>query len=212
MHGIVKKAAGISRPRVEGARESQILDAALELLAKVGYDRLTMDAVAKQAKASKATLYRRWISKSALVVDALLATTDALQVPAVDTGSLRDDLVQMSCGAGGLTTDKSTHIIAGVITALHHDPEFGAEFRARFLNPKIELSKQIFQRAQARGEIGADLDIDLLAPSLAGIILHRHFVLGIPADQESVEHVVDQIIIPAATRPGITKTENIGSK
>ena len=53
------------RPRVEGDREQEILDAALEVLGEVGYDRLTMDAVAQRAKASKATLYRRWNSKAA---------------------------------------------------------------------------------------------------------------------------------------------------
>ena len=84
---------GGPRPRVEGERESQILDAALELLSHVGYDRMTMDAVAAQAKASKATLYRRWSTKSTLVVDALLGSKEALQTPEVDTGSLREDLV-----------------------------------------------------------------------------------------------------------------------
>jgi len=66
---------GGPRPRVEGERESEILDAALVLLCRVGYDRLTMDAVAAEAKASKATLYRRWSSKQSIVVDAGLAQT-----------------------------------------------------------------------------------------------------------------------------------------
>src|SRR5215212_6647530 len=60
-----------TRPRIEGEREAQILDAALELLREVGYDRLTMDAVASAAHASKASLYRRWGSKAQLVVDSL---------------------------------------------------------------------------------------------------------------------------------------------
>ena len=75
------------RPRVEGERESEILDAALDLLARVGYDRMTMDAVAAEAKASKATLYRRWSTKSALVVDAILRSKEALQAPEVDTAA-----------------------------------------------------------------------------------------------------------------------------
>ena len=61
--------ATLSRPRIEGDREVEILDAALEVLADVGYDRLTMDAVAQRAKASKATLYRRWNGKVSLVID-----------------------------------------------------------------------------------------------------------------------------------------------
>ena len=58
-----------------------------------------MDAVATQAKASKATLYRRWNNKVSLVIDALLTTKAAPEVP--DTGSLRGDLLAAYCGFGG---------------------------------------------------------------------------------------------------------------
>jgi AcrR family transcriptional regulator len=190
-----------ARPRVEGTRESEILDAAVHLLCEVGYDRLTMDAVAAEARASKATLYRRWTSKPSLVVDAILRTKEALQVPEVDTGNLRDDLVQMACGQGGLSDDRSSALMAAMVTALHHDPEFAEEFRSRVIGPKLEVSRQIFQRARERGEITADLDLDLLVPALAGIVLHRSFVLGQPTDEKTVARVVDEIIVPAATRP-----------
>ncbi len=91
----------LSRPRVEGDREQEILDATLEVLGDVGYDRLTMDAVATRAKASKATLYRRWNGKVSLVIDALLSVKSTPEQP--DTGNLRDDLIQSFCGLGGLT-------------------------------------------------------------------------------------------------------------
>jgi AcrR family transcriptional regulator len=195
------KATSTHRPRVEGERESEILDAALELLALVGYDRMTMDAIAAEAKASKATLYRRWSTKASLVVDAILRTKEALQAPETDTGSLREDLVQMACAHGGLTDARSARIMAGLITAIHHDPDFAEEFRTRVVAPKIDVSRAIFARAKARGEITAEVDVDLLAPALAGIILHRSFVLGIPADEKTVARVVDEIIVPAATRP-----------
>jgi AcrR family transcriptional regulator len=189
------------RPRVEGEREAEILDAAVELLNQVGYDRLTMDAVAAQAKASKATLYRRWSTKAALVVDAILRSKETLQAPETDTGSLRGDLVAMSCGHGGLTDERTSQTMAGVVTALHHDPDFAQEFRSRVVQPKLEVARRIFERARARGEITADLDLDLLSPALAGIVLHRSFVLGLPVDELTVARVVDEIILPAATRP-----------
>ncbi|HEX6878045.1 MAG TPA: TetR/AcrR family transcriptional regulator [Nocardioidaceae bacterium] len=195
----------ICRPRVEGEREAEILDATLTLLASVGYDRLTMDAVAAEARASKATLYRRWSSKPALVVDALLRTKEALQAPVVDTGSLREDLMQMACVHGGLTDARSAQVMAGVVTAIQRDPEFAEEFRTRVIAPKIAVIRGIFERARTRGEITADLDLDLLAPALPGIILHRSFVLGFPPDEQTVARVVDEIILPAATRPAITR-------
>ena len=194
---------GGPRPRVEGERESEVLDAALVLLCRVGYDRLTMDAVAAEAKASKATLYRRWSSKPSLVVDAILRTKEALQAPEVDTGSLREDLVQMACGHGGLSDTRSAEIMAGLVTALHHDPDFAVEFRTRVLGPKIAISRRVFERARVRGEITADVDLDLLSNALAGIILHRSFVLGLPTDEKTVAQVVDEIIVPAATRRSV---------
>jgi AcrR family transcriptional regulator len=192
--------ACILRPRVEGEREAEILDAAVELLGRVGYDRLTMDAVAAEAKASKATLYRRWSTKAALVVDAILRSKETLQVPDVDTGSLRGDLIATACGHGGLSDERTSQTMAGVITALHHDPDFAAEFRARVVAPKLAASRTMFERARARGEITLDLDLDLLAPALAGIVLHRSFVLGLPVDEKTIAQVVDEIILPAATR------------
>jgi AcrR family transcriptional regulator len=194
------RSKGCIRPRVEGEREAQILDAAIALLAKVGYDRMTMDAIAAEAKAGKATLYRRWSTKSSLVVDAILRSKEALQTPEVDTGSLREDLIAMACSHGGLSDNRSAHIMAGIVTALHHDPDFASEFRTRVVQPKLEAARVIFERARARGEITADLDLDLLSPALAGIILHRSFVLGLPADEKTVTQVVDEIILPAATR------------
>jgi AcrR family transcriptional regulator len=188
------------RPRIEGEREAQVLDAAIALLARVGYDKMTMDAIATEAKAGKATLYRRWSTKSSLVVDAILRSKQALQVPEVDTGSLRGDLIAMACSHGGLSDERSAQVMAGIITALHHDPDFAEEFRTRVVGPKLEASRAVFDRARDRGEITADLDLDLLSPALAAIIMHRSFVLGLPADEKTVTQVVDDIILPAATR------------
>jgi len=188
------------RPRVEGDREREILDAALEVLAEVGYDRLTMDAVAQRAKASKATLYRRWNSKATLVVDAL--ATQKTTPPVPDSGDLRTDLLTAFCGMGGLTDHDTTQTFGAVMTALSTDPEFAAEFRARVLQPKAQVSRTVFQRAADRGEVRADLDLDLVAPALAGIVLHRLFVMGETPGPRLIEHVIDQIILPAV-RPQV---------
>jgi AcrR family transcriptional regulator len=187
-----------TRPRVEGDRELEILDATLEVLCDVGYDRLTMDAVASRAKASKATLYRRWETKSALVIDALLSTKAPTTLP--DTGNLRDDLIESSCCMGGLTDEKPVGMLAGVMTALTRDPDFAAGFRERFVGPKLEASQEIYRRARERGEVRDDLDVDLLSAALAGIVLHRSFVLGEQPTPELITHVIDQIILPACRR------------
>ena len=174
------------RPRVEGERELEILDATLEVLADVGYDRLTMDAVAARDKAS-------------LVVDALLVVKHTAETP--DTGTLRGDLIASFCGLGGLTDEQGVATFASVLTAISRDQEFAAAFRRDVLGPKIAASNLIFERARDRGELHADADLDLLAPALAGIILHRHFVLGEHPTEDAIVRVIDQIILPAALNP-----------
>ncbi len=196
---MIRKAAEAVRPRIAGDREAEILDATLSLLVEAGYDRLTMDAVAHRSRASKATLYRRWAAKSALVVDALLRSKHSPDVHDVDTGTLRGDLLATFCGPGGMTDEANSRILAAVVTALHTDDEFAAEFRERFLPPKLEVSRRIYARAHERGELADGVDLNLIGPALSGILLHRTILLGDRVDAALVEKVVDQIILPAAT-------------
>lgn len=188
-----------ARPRVEGDREQEILDAAIAVLVDVGYDRLTMDAVAAKAKASKATLYRKWDGKAALVIDALMSEKSPVELPE-DTGSLRGDLLAMFCGHGGLTDRHQTALLGSVVTAIGRDPEFAAAFRERFIAPKVAVARTVYERARQRGELRDDIDLDILTAALPGIVLHRGFLLGDPPTQDLIARVVDQVILPAATR------------
>ena len=188
----------IERPRVVGDREQEIFRATLEALGEVGYDRLTMDAVAAKAKASKATLYRHWTNKVSLVIEALQHSKAPQGVP--DTGSLREDLRAAFCGVGGLSDAESVSTFSSVLTAITRDEEFAAAFRRDVIGPKLAFSKEIWRRAQERGELRDDVDLDLLEPALAGIVLHRVFIMGEAPTEDVITRVIDQIILPAATR------------
>lgn len=187
-----------ARPRVEGDRELEILAATLDLLVDVGYDRLTMDAVAVQAKASKATLYRRWDTKANLVLEALLCSAiQAADVP--DTGSLRGDLIAFFC-AQMLQADDA-RAFGAVITAVASDPEFAGAFRERFLSSKLEAAALIYGRAAERGELRDDIDFEIVAPALPAVVMHRALLLGRPVDEKVIERVVDNLILPAVLAP-----------
>jgi AcrR family transcriptional regulator len=192
----------VQRPRIEGDREAEILEATLAVLGDVGYDRLTMDAVALRAKASKATLYRRWNGKVSLVIDALHHGHQHEERELVDSGSLREDLLSAFCGAGGLTDKPEVDTFGAILTAVARDADFAEAFRREVLAPKLAATTELFERAKARGEVRSDVDIELLAPALAGIVLHRFFLVGEPPTQELVTTVIDQIILPAATATG----------
>ena len=185
------------RPRVEGEREREILDATLDVLTDVGYDLLTMDAVANRAKASKATLYRRWRGKPELVVAAVMCHHSAPgAVP--DTGSLRGDLLAAYCGTGGLNDPRAQAVLTAVVTAMGRDPEFAEVYRRDFIGPKIAVSRAVYERARERGEVHPDTDLNVLGPALAGIVLHRAFLLGENVTPDLVGRVLDEVILPAA--------------
>ncbi|WP_432942657.1 TetR/AcrR family transcriptional regulator C-terminal ligand-binding domain-containing protein [Kribbella sp. CA-253562] len=194
----VAEAGPRSRPRVEGGREEEILDATVELVGELGYDRLTMDAVATAAKASKATLYRRWTSKAELVVDAISRAKGCPVPDEVDTGSLRGDLIALSCNAGGFTDEMPMSVMAGLLTALHRDDDLQSAFKQRFLKPRLELTARLYQRAVERGEIAEDVDVELLSQTLPALVIHHAFVLGIEPTEDLILRVIDHVILPAA--------------
>jgi AcrR family transcriptional regulator len=189
------------RPRVEGDREGEILDATVEVVAELGYDRLTMDAVATAAKASKATLYRRWSSKAELVVDAVTRAKGCPVPDDVDTGSLRGDLIAVSCEDEGFTAELPMSVMAGLLTALHRDRDLQTAFQERFLAPRIAAMNRIYDRAVQRGEIAADVDIELLARTMPAMIIHHSFILGLTPDDDLVVRVIDNVLLPAARGP-----------
>lgn len=195
-----------TRPRVEGDREQEILDATLDVLADVGYDRLTMDAVATAARASKATLYRRWSTKAALVIDSLCSMKEPHRLP--DTGTLRGDLLDMFCGMGGLTDERQMAVLGSVITAIGRDQDFALAFREQFIGPKAEMGLVVWERARARGEIADGADLDLIVPALPGIVLHRAFLLGEEPTPEFIERVIDQLILPAVRPAPMTPKDS----
>src|SRR6478672_5992627 len=109
-------------PWGHSGRDAAIRDATLALLLEVGYDRLSMDAVAARAKASKATIYRRWPGKQELVLDAVRARGPGLVVTE-DTGSLRGDLMATYRSAIHGSAADDADLIAGVLRAMRTTPE-----------------------------------------------------------------------------------------
>lgn len=189
-----------TRPRVEGEREEQILDATVRLLVDLGYDRLTLDAVAAKAHASKATLYRRWLGKADLVVDAIARAKRCPEPVDIDSGSLRGDLMAIACNAGGFTDDVPLSVLAGLMSAMHHDADLQRAFRERFLAPRLEVLAGVLDRASKRGEIDAEVDIQLLADVLPGMVLHRRLIMGGSVDDDFIARIIDGVLLPAAHR------------
>ncbi|MHB1518645.1 MAG: TetR/AcrR family transcriptional regulator [Acidimicrobiales bacterium] len=173
-----------------------IREAVLELLAESGYDRLTIDAVAARARAGKTTIYRRWAGKPELVVDALGCRT--VHDPVPDTGSLRGDLYVMTRRATSRNSQFDGQLMLGVVSALGRDAELRTVFRENFFAGKLDLFREIFERAVRRGEVATDRDIDLLASLIPALMLQYLLVHGELPEPTFAKQVVDEIILPLA--------------
>jgi AcrR family transcriptional regulator len=188
-----------SSPLRGEARTQAILDATIELVAEVGFDRMTMDSVATRAKASKATIYRRWPDKTALTLDALGRHSSV--VPAVpDTGSLRGDLEFYVRAAIAAVEGIDGSLIIGLLTVAGHDPELSAQLTKQFHHEQLPTLIELVDRARERHEIRPEVTASAITELLPGTLLMHILVLGLPGDESFIRHLVDDILLPVLTR------------
>jgi AcrR family transcriptional regulator len=184
------------RTRLTKERAGELFEAVLGLVREVGYEAMTMDAVAARAHSSKATLYRQWGGKPQLVASALnhhrvgkLVTTD--------TGSLRGDLLEHAASMVD-ACDRDAPLVAGLAHAVLSDPELSAAVREIVIGPAHASFTEIVQRAVQRGEIPLNPAAAEFCPqAMVGLALMRDLHEGLPADRDYLTRVVDTLILPA---------------
>ncbi|MBW0012304.1 TetR/AcrR family transcriptional regulator [Mycobacterium sp.] len=180
-------------------RESEFLAVTLRLLQEHGYDGLTVDAVAATARASKATVYRRWPSKAELVVAAFIEGIRQVAV-APDTGTLRGDLMrvgQLVCEQGR----RHAGTIRAVLVEISRNPALNEAMQHQFLDQRKALIQHILRRAVERGEIPESAISDELWDLLPGYLIFRSIMASRPPTQRTVQALVDDVLIPALMRP-----------
>ena len=180
-------------------RDPEILDATLEVLAETGYDGMTIDMVAARAKAGKATVYRRWSSKSELVIDAVACMkTAGIDFDALpDTGTLRGDLVAMIKPHSIEDGAKRLQVMAGLVSMVSKHPELVDAVREAVTEPRVRVNRIFLKRAIERGEIPADVDVDLLSQVGGAMATHRTLIQRKPVDRAFVISIIDGVILPA---------------
>lgn len=179
------------------SRNGPILEAALEVLAEYGYERMTTDMVAARARASKATLYRRWPSKAELVVEAVQSLDDGVERTLRDTGSLEGDLAALIRAPDDASAWK-LQIMAGLLSMLPRNPDLARVVRRRLVEPHITIMRELLERARSRGEIAADRNLDVLALVLPAISAYRLIVDGEHIDRRFARLVVKEVLAPAS--------------
>ncbi|HEY8868745.1 MAG TPA: TetR/AcrR family transcriptional regulator [Candidatus Limnocylindrales bacterium] len=179
-----------------GARaRERVLRAALEVLAEQGLPGFTMEAVAHRAKASKATLYRRWASQGSLLIEAMDQGFQPFPVPA--TGGLRTNLIELLTRFEALVSSQPfPQLLAVFIDAAERNPSL-ASLQVELTERRREPIRRLLEQAQHGGEIRAAADLDLAVDLLASPAFYRRFIAhrAFPSDYASavVDHVLAAI-------------------
>jgi len=196
---------GPGRPRSERAHEA-ILQATLDLLIEDGFTRMSIEAVAARAGVGKATIYRRWPSKSDLVAEAV-ACMERHKLRHIDTGSARDDLVELARQAfRAKDTGEITELMIKLMSARARHPELQEAFLRCVIAPRRRIVAEVLERGIERGEIRADIDVELAMDVLMGLVSYRSMVTaghGSLLDGDGIERVIDIVLdgIAAPSRP-----------
>lgn len=185
--------------RRDPALDTAILEAAIAVIAEVGYERMTMDMVALRAKAGKAAAYRRWKSKAHLVIDAVahLKRTQVDLDALPDTGTLRGDLLGLFKPASAREGEQKMRVMAALASVLSQHPELAEAGNAAIVDPWVNANLRLMQRALARGEVRADANIDVASQLVPSMAAYRALIQRKPFELQFLTQAIDCLLLPA---------------
>ncbi len=192
-----KPTATMGRKR-DNTLDARIIDAAIEILAELGFDSMTMDMVSARAETGKASLYRRWTSKAELVRDALIwmshNSVELEHLP--DTGNLRDDLLTLVKPYSLEYSERKLRVLAKLGSFFSEHREAAEEATAGIFGPWTEINRMLMQRAIKRGEIPAHADIEMACQVIIAMTSYRSITRGQPFGRTEYATLLDHILLP----------------
>ena len=180
---------GRGRPRDEDAR-ARILQASLEALEDLGYPGVTCDAIAERAGSSKATIYRWWPHKEAVMLEALRESV-AQELPFPDSGSLREDIRIQLHNFVKLLSGPRGRVFKGLIAAAQSDAKVAEAFRSIWVLPRREFARHGLARYQ--GELKPGLDLGMVLDSLYGPLYYRLLIGHEPLTTEFADQITNLV-------------------
>jgi AcrR family transcriptional regulator len=192
--GVRKRPAttsGVGRPRDERI-DIEVVAAVLSTLHRAGYGAVTMEGIARKVNRARTSIYRRWPTKRHLVAYAVVSEMG--ENPAADTGTLRRDLEAAVATLLKAFGGPLGQALPGLVADMARDEELAQTIRSQVLATRRDSMREAFERASARGEIRADLDIEMVLDMLTGPfyfrILFRHAQITRRSTRTAVEYVL----------------------
>jgi AcrR family transcriptional regulator len=193
----MNEVATARRSRITPEREAELYGAVLDLLREVGYDAVTMDAVAARTRSSKATLYRQWGGKAELVVRAMRSQKPG-SIADIDTGSLRGDLHAIIGREDDCVIEQNAALMRALAMAAHMNDDLRQAFKELLVEPEMEEFQRMLRRAVDRGEIHPDNPaLGYLVHMLVGAFATRMMIDDLPPTQEFLLSYIDAVVLPA---------------
>ncbi|MEI7916029.1 MAG: TetR/AcrR family transcriptional regulator [Mycobacteriaceae bacterium] len=185
------------------SRESELLSVTLQLLQQHGYEGLTIDDVVATARASKATVYRRWPTKAELV---LAAVVEGMKDTAVapETGSLRTDLLEIGDKVTKQVREHAATMRA-VLTETTRNPALNEAMQRQIFDQRKKVITRVLHQAVERGEISPEAIHDDLWDLLPGYLVFRAVIQNRPPTRRTVVALVDDVILPSLARKACGK-------
>ncbi|MGZ4150816.1 MAG: TetR/AcrR family transcriptional regulator [Actinomycetota bacterium] len=165
------------RPR-DPKLDRAILEAALDLLTEEGYEHMSMESVAQRAGVGKPTIYRRWPSKEAMVIDAIASLGDVVTVPV--TGSVRErvtSFMEQIWRQASQMHDRTT-VLSRLVGEIHSHPDLRHAVRATFVADRRTKLLSLLREGVRAGEIRADVDLEVMTDALLGPLFARKLITG----------------------------------
>jgi AcrR family transcriptional regulator len=191
-----RPATPVHRRGLDASRDALIMDATLSLVGEVGYDNVSMDAIAARAHVSKATIYRRWDSKAEVVAHSMRCRVSEAMPELPDTGDLRQDLLLSLTGMIERVCDEDLALMTGLLTTMRTDPELARLIREQMVTEKRSATQAFVEREVARGQLPSTIDPRVLDEVSSAIIFSRLIITGEPVDAAFVTHLVDDVLMP----------------
>jgi AcrR family transcriptional regulator len=180
----------MARPRDVDAAE-RIVAATRTLLAERGPACVGIDEIAAQAGVAKATIYRWWGSRDALVLDALVQMSEP--VLRNDDGATRERIATQMRRLGALLTSPTGSLLRELVATAQGDPKLADEFRQRFFAVRREYALATLRAGVERGEVRTDVDVDTLLDIISGPIWQRFLLGHAPIGPRAIDRLVDAI-------------------
>jgi AcrR family transcriptional regulator len=176
--------------RSERARLA-VLAATADLIGSVGYDKMSIEAIAASAGVGKQTIYRWWPSKAAVVLD-MWAPEVHPRIEFPDTGDLAADIKAQLKAVIDLGNDPIFGpSYRALVAESQHDAVLAQQLLDRIIGPRIAACKERLRVAQAAGQLRSDIDLELAVDLFYGGFYHRYLLRTAPLSPEFADAVVD---------------------